>query len=107
MLRDDITIGDKYQPAMQITEQTEADAYFELCVAHTIRVRGLAREEAEQIERQNLAYFAGYFTAEIRERVERLFQCAHPVFGAIAAHGQPTAGQAFDAGKAIAEGSQR
>lgn len=52
----DVTIGDKYGPAMSITDQAAADAYFERCVRHTMRVGGLGREEAEQVERQNLGY---------------------------------------------------
>jgi hypothetical protein len=30
----DITIGEKYGPAMEIKAQAEADAYFEQCVEH-------------------------------------------------------------------------
>jgi hypothetical protein len=78
-----ITSGEKYGPAMQITDQAEADAYFEKCVQHMM-ARGRSREEAEQIERSNLGYYAGYYDTETRERVERLFRCAHPVFGRIA-----------------------
>lgn len=93
-----MTIGDKYRPAMIITEQDKADEYFEACVQHCMR-DGKARSEAEDIERQSLGYFAGYYDAETRERVERLFHCAHPVFGSIARDGQPTAQEALDAGK--------
>lgn len=45
---------------------------------------GTTREEAETIERTNLGYFAGYYSHATRERVERLFRCAHPFFGSIA-----------------------
>jgi hypothetical protein len=92
-----ITIGDKYDPAMRMTEQAEADAYFERCVEHTMRF-GKSLAEAESIERANLGYFAGYYDAETRARVERLFRCAHPIFGAIAERGQPTAAEALAAG---------
>jgi hypothetical protein len=102
-----ITIGDKYRPAMEITEQAEADAYFERCVEHTVwhlindgkAANGDdARPEAERIERINLGYFAGYYDSSTRARVERLFRCAHPVFGAIATAGAPTPDQALMAG---------
>lgn len=93
-----ITIGDKYQPAMELTEQSDADAYWEKCVRHSMSF-GKSREEAEQIERANLGYFAGYYDHETRARVERLFRCAHPVFGAIADNGPPTPGEAFEAGR--------
>jgi hypothetical protein len=77
-----ITIGDKYGPAMAITDETEARAYFEKCVRHSM-AHGNDRKQAERIERANLGYYAGYYDNETRERVERLFRCAHPVFGPI------------------------
>ncbi len=36
---DDATIGAKYGPAMEITDQAEANAYFEACVEHVLRLR--------------------------------------------------------------------
>lgn len=74
-----ITIGDKYGPAMLISDQAHADAYFEECVSHTMSF-GKSREEAEKIEKANLGYFAGYYSRETRGRVERLFRCAHPAW---------------------------
>lgn len=74
-----ITIGDKYSPAMEITDQEAADAYFERLVAHSMLWH--SRDEAERIERINLGYYAGYYSHETRLRVEKLFRCAHPVFG--------------------------
>jgi len=92
-----ITIGEKYRPAMEITDQAAADAYFEECVQHTMS-HGKDREEAQRIERANLGYFAGYYNPETRERVERLFRCSHPIFGSIAENGSPTPEQAYAAG---------
>jgi hypothetical protein len=92
-----ITIGDKYGPAMKITEPSEAAAYFERCVQHTMTF-GADRKEAERIERVNLGYYAGYYDDETRKRVEKLFACAHPIFGAIAAVGAPTPEEALQAG---------
>lgn len=89
-----ITYGDKYGPAMKITDQAEADEYFDLCVRHAMRF-GKSREEAEQIERNNLGYFAGYYDNETRFRVERLFSCAHPIFGPIAQKGPPATEEAW------------
>jgi len=92
-----ITIGEKYKPAMQLTDPVEAIAYFEKCVRHNM-AWGKSRQEAESIERQNLGYFAGYYDNETRLRVERLFQCAHAIVGAIAKHGPPTTEEAFNMG---------
>ena len=96
-----LTIGEKYRPAMEMTDQATADAYFEECVLDCM-IQGKTRAEAETIECQNLGYFAGYYDNETRERVERLFRCAHPIFGKIAERGAPTAEEAFKAGKRVA-----
>lgn len=93
-----ITIGEKYDFAMSILDQPTADAYFELCVQHCMRADGLDRTRAEILERKNLGYFAGYYDNETRARVERLFRCAHPIFGPIALVGAPTSEEAFIAG---------
>jgi hypothetical protein len=97
---ENVTIGEKYGPAMRLTDQAEADAYFERCVEHTMRFVE-TREEAEKVERINLGYFAGYYSAEIRERVERLFRCRHPLLGSIAKHGQPTNEEAVELGETL------
>ena len=100
---DEISYGDKYDPAMGITDQTTADAYFESCVQHAMEVGGKSREEAEKFERDNLGYWAGYYGEETRARVEELFSCAHPFFGSIKEFGSPTPEQAFSLGKQFGE----
>lgn len=82
-LPEKITIGQKYDPAMEIADQVEADAYFALCVDHSMTYHRMTRAEAEALERTNLGYWAGYFSAETRARVEMLFRCSHPIFGSI------------------------
>lgn len=93
-----ITIGEKYGPAMEITDEAEAATYFERCVEHSMHCFGKTRHEAEEIERVNLGYYAGYYDSATRERVERLFQCAHPVFGKIERFGPPSVQEAVSAG---------
>lgn len=93
-----MTIGQCYDPAMLITDQAKADAYFQLLVDRSMTYFGKTREEAEQVERINLGYYAGYCNAETRHRVEKLFRCSHPVFGAIAAVGAPAPEEALQEG---------
>jgi len=101
------TIGSKYGPAMEIVSQWAADTYFEKLVNHQLKVNDdLTREEAERIERKNLGYFAGYYSHEVRARVERLFRCAHPFFGAIAENGPPSPEKAFKLGMEMYERHQ-
>lgn len=80
-LPDEISMGDKYGPAMEITEQAEAAEYFAALVRHNMRISQHNIKEAMAIERENLAYWAGYYSHEVRLRVDNLFNCIHPIFG--------------------------
>jgi len=83
------------KPAMKITDQKEADKYFEMLVQESMQESGKSREEIEKMQRSNLAYFAGYYDDATRLRVERLFCCAHPIFGKASEH-IPTPEEAFE-----------
>jgi hypothetical protein len=100
-LTKDATIAEVYGPAMEIADQPTADSYFTLLVERTMSLAEVTKEEAESRMRENLAYYAGYFDNETRERVERLFKCAHPIFGAIAEKGPITPGEAFKLGQEL------
>ena len=76
------TFGEVYRPAMLITDQAEADEYKGALVKHLLAFPNVKTEdEAISLMKQNLGYIAGYYGNETRERVERLFNCEHPVFG--------------------------
>lgn len=82
-----ISMAQKYGPAMVITDPEEAATYFERCVEHMMRAGGYTRAQAEEIERANLGYYAGYYDDNVRRRVETLFNCAHPIFGSMETRG--------------------
>lgn len=96
-----ITIGEKYEPAMKVQTKTAAKHYFRRLVKHSMHWFGMGRKAAVELEKTNLGYFAGYYDAETRERVERLFECQHPYFGAIAKKGSPDPETAFNIGRSI------
>lgn len=101
-----LTYGECLIPAMEITDQIDADQYFANYVAYAKRQLQLHPEgnngmTAEEICRHNLGYFAGYYNIDTRKRVEQLFQCSHPIFGDAGQPG-PTVEQALEAGKAAA-----
>lgn len=102
-----VCLQEKYGPAMAITTQTEADAYFEMCVEHSLEHSTKTRDEIEDIERSNLAYYAGYYDYETRERVERLFKCEHPVLGAASKTGKLTPEQLFEIGFRLGQDLRR
>ena len=102
------TIGERYGPAMEVTSQAAADSYFQFLVREMMMEFGKGQDEAKEIVRTNLGYYAGYYDNETRERVERLFGCAHPFFGKLSEKGPPTQEEAFrmgmEAGRRIKEG---
>jgi hypothetical protein len=55
-------------------------------------------DNAEQIAKGNIGYFAGYYDNKVRVRVEKLYNCAHPIFGSIAEKGAPGPMEAFKMG---------
>lgn len=101
----DYTIGEQYRPAMEIETEPEAAEYLEALIQHAMGRHGQSREEATSIQKQNLGYFAGYYDQETRVRVERLFLCSHPIFGA-ASSGAPSPEDAFEMGQRLAEGQE-
>ena len=85
--------------AMKATTKDEADL---VLMNYTLRLQTKWKktpEEASRIAKENIGYYAGYFSNETRERVERLFDCAHPFFGKISEKGPPTAEEAFRLGQ--------
>jgi hypothetical protein len=101
-----VIIADKYGPAMKIESQAEADAYFDECVDHRIRLLSLDGKtidklEAGRLERNDIAYFAGYYSRETRARVEKLFRCEHPYLGSVKDNPQLTQEELFAKGVEI------
>tara|TARA_Y100000310_G_C20229595_1_gene599589 strand:+ start:133 stop:525 length:393 start_codon:yes stop_codon:yes gene_type:complete len=105
-----------YEEAVQVTDQLKADECFKELVDELEKrmVENVGelfeqRSEAEDMVRKNLAYFAGYYSSEVRRMVEKLYDCVHPVFGSIEEKGEPTARQSFNLGrllqKKMSEGS--
>lgn len=98
--KNSLTYSECLGPAMEITEQADADqylkAYIEFTAAHFEDATG--QYTPEQVCKINLGYYAGYYDNETRERVERLFKCSHPVFGSIKEVGAPSPEKAFALG---------
>lgn len=106
-----LTYRECLAPAMEITEQDDADQYFAEYVKFQQRMKDAHPEEtsehtAEQMCKINLGYYAGYYDAETRQRVERLFKCSHPVFGSVAQNGAPSPEQALQKGFEAAQNKE-
>lgn len=59
-------------------------------------------QEAVALERQNVAYWAGYHDHETRLAVEAAYDCEHPILGR-AADGVPTMSECMAMGFAVAK----
>lgn len=99
---EEMTFGETLGPAMTITDQEQANEYFEVMVERGMRREGLCREEAEKNAKSNIGYFAGYCDNETRKRVNALFGAVHPVFG----NNFPTAKEAFKKGVELGKASR-
>lgn len=73
------TIKELYDDAMKIIDKKEADEYFESLVQYGM-LYDQTREEANNIKKQNLGYYVGYYDEEVQCRVNKLFKTSHPVF---------------------------
>lgn len=100
--KETLTYQECLGPAMKITNKEDAKQYKSAYIQFTEKFlkNGLSESgmTAEQIVNNNLGYYAGYYSNETRERVEKLFLCSHPIFGAIKENGAPTAKEAFEYG---------
>lgn len=105
--KETLTYREALGPAMEIRTQEDADQYKKDYIAYTEKFLTNGKNEsgltAEQIVNTNLGYYAGYYDDEIRERVERLFKCSHPIFGSIKTNSAPTPKEAFELGKQLAK----
>lgn len=104
-LPENLTIRETGDPAMEILIKEDAEWYFEKLVQRSIKYFGQSRDEATNIQKGNLGYYSGYYDTETMIRVQKLFDCAHPVFGK-AKDGLPTPEEAFEAGKKWAKESE-
>jgi len=94
-----VTYRDTLRPAMEITDEQEAKEYLDCYVTYLVTQFGITVKRAEEDARSNIGYYAGYYNSETRQRVKRLFNASHPIFG----DKTPTPEEAFAAGKKFAE----
>jgi len=76
------TVGELYDPAMNVQTEQEAQEYLAFLIEYYLSVTNWDRAEAQRISLHNIGYYTGYCSPEIANRVMRLFNTQHPVFGA-------------------------
>lgn len=75
------TIGEVYGPVIEITTEEDARAYLEELITERMQLFNETRDRAAYIVHLNLGYYSGYFSEETRQRIQKLFDVSHPVFG--------------------------
>lgn len=106
----ELTTSDCLDQAMKIKDQKEADQYLKDYIEYMMDNTKMTKEECdrilagdimtfEAIAKYNIGYWAGYQDEETRARIEKLFDCEHPMFGKISELGIPTPEEAFECGK--------
>ena len=79
------TYREVYGPAMEITDQADADQYkikmLDLLNTRLINGKNELGITSEQMLNINLGYYAGYYDKKVAARVHKLFVCSHPIFG--------------------------
>lgn len=77
------TIGDVFEAALSFARKSpgEADNFFKAYINHIMNVNKISFEEAAQIAKSNLGYFAGYYGKEVCDIIYKTYQCSHPIFG--------------------------
>lgn len=98
--KDSLTYGECLDPIFKITDKADAMQYKKAYVEFTEKhIKENEPLSALQIVNSNIGYYAGYGSNEDRKRIEELFECSHPVFGAVKENGVPTGEEAFECGK--------
>lgn len=76
-----LTYGQTLGPAMEISNQKDADEYLEALIEYYMRDGTKSKNECRELALNNLGYFAGYYDQETANRVKKLFGALHPIFG--------------------------
>jgi hypothetical protein len=89
--------------ACMITDPEEAERFlidYATVIIKASRLKGTIQDYQEGMKaaKSNLAYWAGYYSNEIRTQIEQVFDCEHPIFGKISQLGPPTSQEAFQCG---------
>ena len=105
-----LSYGDSLGPVFEIDNEEDAMAYKELLIEYHMRWSRdgkpdsppMTREQAIEVTNANVGYWSGYGTSTQMTRVQRLFLCAHPIFGSAV----PTDKEAYETGLAAGKAAR-
>ena len=101
----ELSFHEIFEQALKITSKEDARQYITAYSKwiHSKYHDRTPKKEPIEIAKESFGYWAGYYSNDVRRKVEDLFECEHPYFGSIAKNGPPTAEQAFKLGMEIGE----
>ena len=78
------TMGEIFNTALDMAKTGDADrcqAFLTSYVEYIVSESNRNVAEAENIAKSNLGYFAGYYSSEVYETINKAYGAVHPVFG--------------------------
>ncbi len=102
-MNDNEPFSELLKQCMNARGRDQAAILFRRMVAHYER-QGMDNDLAVSRTKEQIGYHAGYYSNNIRSRVETLFDTEHPIFGCYIINGSPTISQALEAGKSLGAG---
>ena len=78
------TMGEIFNTALDVAKTGDSDrcqAFLTSYVEYIVSESNHNVAEAENIAKSNLGYFAGYYSSEVYETINKAYGAVHPVFG--------------------------
>ena len=78
------TMGEIFNTALDVAKTDDGDrcqAFLTSYVEYIVSESNRNVAEAENIAKSNLGYFAGYYSSEVYETINKAYGAVHPVFG--------------------------
>lgn len=77
------TIGEIFDTALELarTNKNDANDFFLQYVEYIMEARGESFDWAVKAAKDNLGYFAGYYSKEVCDLIYDTYKCIHPILG--------------------------
>lgn len=76
-------MGEVFKLALKLAKENieEAQEWLKEYIKDIAEANKCSLDEATNIAKRNLGYFAGYYDAETCKIIYNVYQCSHPIFG--------------------------
>ena len=97
------TYGEQFKSALACETTEQAEEWMEAEVRHFVDFHGETPQGAVKIIKHNIGYMAGYYDNTTVQKIHRLFNAVHPIFGTAMSHADVGPERALELGKKLAE----